>query len=128
MIILINTSTPLCRLTLIDGPKRFDTQWQADRSLALGLLKYIHETLGDHAKNWADIDGIGVYEGPGSFTGLRIGLTVMNTIADSEGIPIIGGKGENWQDIVLKRLESGENEHIVMPFYGSEAHITSPRT
>lgn len=76
---------------------------------------------------WSDITGIGVFEGPGSFTGLRIGLTVANTIADSQQIPIVGGKGEEWQTDTLAALNSDRNNKIVMPFYGSEAHITAPR-
>ncbi len=51
----------------------------------------------------------------------------MNTIADSENIPIVGATGEAWQDIALKKLEAGVNEKIIMPIYGSDAHITTPR-
>jgi len=127
MILLLDTSTPVCKLTLIDGDNRFDDEWQADRTLAKGLLGYLHENLELHGKTWSDIDAIGVFEGPGSFTGLRIGLTVLNTIADSESIPIVGARGENWQDDVLNKLKSGKNDKIVTPLYGSEAHITSPR-
>jgi tRNA threonylcarbamoyladenosine biosynthesis protein TsaB len=127
MIMLLDTSTPLCRLILVDNKDRFEHEWQADRTLAKGLLEYLENNVVAYKKTWSDITGIGVFEGPGSFTGLRIGLTVMNTIADSEGIPIVGGRGDTWQSDVIAKLDSGENDHIVMPFYGSEAHITSPR-
>lgn len=127
MILLLDTSTPICKLSLIDGEERFDAEWQADRTLAKGLLKYITTNLTSHSKTWTDISAIGVYQGPGSFTGLRIGLTVANTIADAQAIPIVGGQGESWQDDVLARLESDENDQIVLPFYGGEAHITAPR-
>ncbi len=127
MIMLLDTATPQCRLTLIDDDNRHEEIWQADRMLAKGLLFFIDKNLRRLGKTWQDLSGIGVYEGPGSFTGLRIGLTVLNTIADSQHIPIVGGRGENWQDDVLTRLQNGENDHIVMPFYGSEPHITVPR-
>lgn len=127
MIILLDTSTPICKLTLIDEDNRFEEQWQADRTLAKGLLGYLHNNLKVHGKTWSDITAVGTFEGPGSFTGLRIGLTVLNTIADSQAIPIVGGRGDAWQTDVLIRLQNGENDHIVMPFYGSEAHITAPR-
>lgn len=127
MIILLDTSTPLCKLTLIDGDARFDIEWQADRTLARGLLGYIQKNLQEHGKTWSDITAIGAFQGPGSFTGLRIGLTVLNTIADSENIPIMGGQGDTWQKDVLAELMAGRNDKIVLPFYGSEAHITQSR-
>jgi tRNA threonylcarbamoyladenosine biosynthesis protein TsaB len=127
MILLIDTSTSVCQLTFIDGEvvKKYD--WQADRSLAKLLLGYLNDKLSGNGFTWADISSIGVFEGPGSFTGLRIGITVMNTIADAQNIPIVGGRGDDWQDIALAKLKSGQNEKIVLPFYGSEAHITAPR-
>ena len=127
MILLLDTSTPECRLTLIDGDKKYDHTWQADRQLAKGLLAYLHDQLEARHKTFQDVSGIGVFAGPGSFTGLRIGLAVLNTLADSEKIPIIGSKGEAWQEEALMRLRAGEDDHIVLPFYGSDAHITAPR-
>src|SRR5690349_16469397 len=127
MILLLDTSTPTCKLTFVDEDKRYDHEWEANRELAKGLLGYLQDQLEAQGKTWKDIEAIGVFKGPGSFTGLRIGLSVLNTIADSERIPIVGAVGESWQQDALSRLKNGENDHIVLPFYGSEAHITQPR-
>lgn len=127
MILLLDTSTPVCKLTLIDGDSRYEDEWQADRQLAHGLLAYLSEQLQKNQKTFTDITGIGAFTGPGSFTGLRIGLTVLNTLANSESIPIVGARGESWQDEAIEALKGGKNEKIVLPFYGSEAHITKPR-
>ena len=124
MILLLDTSTPICKLILIDGNWQQNNEWQADRTLARNLLKYLNDTLEIYDKTWSDITAIGVFEGPGSFTGLRIGLTVMNTISDAQNIPIVGGRGDNWQEEVVTKLNAGQNEKIVLPFYGSEANIT----
>ncbi len=123
MIILLDTSTATCFLTVVDDEVRQDFEWQAGRTLARGLLKFLEEKTGD----LHDIGGIGVMKGPGSFTGLRIGLTVANTLADSLNIPIVGATGEDWRGTALKKLRAGENEKIVMPEYGAAAHITAPR-
>lgn len=127
MIILLDTSTPICKLTLLSGDQRFDDQWQADRGLARGLLGYIHRQLEAHQADWSDVTAIGVLEGPGSFTGLRIGLTVMNTLAGSQSVPIVGARGDSWQQDALRKINDGQNDRIVMPFYGSDPHITQPR-
>ena len=123
MIILLDTSTATCFLTVVDDEVWQDFEWQAGRTLARGLLKFLEEKTGD----LHNISGIGVMKGPGSFTGLRIGLTVANTLADSLNIPITGAMGEDWREMALKKLRAGENEKIVMPEYGAAAHITAPR-
>lgn len=127
MIILIDTSSPICKIIFIDGEWRHENEWQSDRTLAKGLLGYLNKLLIKNNKTWTDISAIGVFVGPGSFTGIRIGLTVMNTIADAQSIPIVGGRGNNWQDEVLLKLKADKNEKIVLPFYDRDAHITTPR-
>lgn len=127
MILLLNTSTPFCELFLVDGETTHDGSWQADRTLARDLLGRIDTLLSSHGADWRDITGIGVYEGPGSFTGLRIGLTVVNTIADTQSLPIVGVTGESWRTDACSRLAAGDNDHIVMPVYGGDANITTPR-
>lgn len=127
MLLLLDTSTPVCYVTLVDHESSVSYEWQADRTLAKGLLGFLRDSL---AKQDADIHaltGIGVMKGPGSFTGLRIGLTVANTLADGLQVPIVGATGENWQERALEKLRSGEDEKIVMPEYGAAAHITTPR-
>lgn len=127
MILLLDTSTPVCKLTLIEADWRYDDEWESGRTLAKGLLSYLQDSLAKNNKVWADITGIVAFKGPGSFTGLRIGLTVLNTFADSESIPIIGSTGDDWQAAGLARLQAGDNDTLVMPEYGAEAHITTPR-
>lgn len=128
MILLLDTSTPLCRLTLVDTDgNQSEYEWQADRQLAKGLLAWLTERLAEKGATIRDISGIGALQGPGSFTGLRIGLTVLNTLADGLGAPIVGTSGEDWRHHALERLQAGENDIIVLPVYGSEAHITTQR-
>jgi len=127
MIIALDTSTPVCKLSFVEGDWRFDDEWESGRTLAKGLLGYLQATMAQHGKNWADISGLVAYKGPGSFTGLRIGLTVLNTLAESESIPIVGVTGDDWRVTGLTRLHHGENDTLVMPEYGAQAHITTPR-
>jgi tRNA threonylcarbamoyladenosine biosynthesis protein TsaB len=127
MILLLDTSTPVCKLTLVDSEWHYNDEWRADRTLAKKLLGYLKDQLEKNGKTFTDITGIGIFSGPGSFTGLRIGLTVMNTMADSLMVPIVEAKGDAWQQEAINKLQAGKNDQIVLPFYGSEAHITKPR-
>lgn len=123
MIILLDTSTATCRLTTVDGEISNNFDWEAGRTLARGLLAFIQEKVGD-VKN---ISGIGIMRGPGSFTGLRIGMAVANTLADGLGVPIVGETGDSWRESALGRLSSGEDDQVILPFYGGDAHITKPK-
>lgn len=128
MKLLLDTSTATCRLTIVDNDLIYhDYVWQADRALARDLLAYLRDRLAEHQAAFRQIDGLAVMKGPGSFTGLRIGATVINTLADSLEIAVVGEIGQDWREKALARLQSGENDRIVMPEYGSEANITKPR-
>lgn len=101
--------------------------WQPGRELSKVLLTELQTLLAKNNTKFAACAGIIVLQGPGSFTGLRIGLTVANTIAYSEGLPIVATQGESWQKIGIQKLQKGENDKIAMPFYGADANITKPR-
>lgn len=123
MIVGLQTSDPICHVWIDDT----EYTWEAARTLAHGLLTFLEECMQKLGKSFGDITGIVVFKGPGSFTGLRIGITVMNTIASSNGIPIIGETGDDWLTKARNRLTEGDDDKIVLPEYGGEAHITTPK-
>ena len=127
MIVLWNSAEMTVQLTLVDGDKRTNYEWSAERNLARDMLAYLRDRLAENGASFADISGIGVFRGPGSFTGLRIGLAVLNTIAHEQRIPIVGVTGDVWREECLTRLQNGRNDEIVLPEYGAEARITKPR-
>ena len=128
MIVALNTSTMTAELYLFDGQQQVEEHiWQADRMLASQLLPTLVDVLGKHSTDISGIHGIIVYRGPGSFTGLRIGCTVMNTLAYSNAIPIVGALGDNWLQDGLDLLQDGVDQKTVMPEYGAPARITQPR-
>jgi tRNA threonylcarbamoyladenosine biosynthesis protein TsaB len=127
MILTLDTSTPLCKMSLLDGGSvKSSKQWQADRRLALELLEQLETFLQENELTFQDLKGLIVFRGPGSFTGLRIGITVMNTLADSLKIPIVGETNDGWQQTGTQRLSSGDIDKVVLPEYGSPPHITKP--
>lgn len=127
MIIILDTSTPLARLMFVDEGKTETVEWQADRTLAKGLLQWLEVQLAERDKTWKDVEGLAVFRGPGSFTGLRIGITVMNTLAESLQVAIVGGEGDDWQQVAQQRLARGEDDKLVLPHYDRDATITTQR-
>lgn len=127
MILLVDTSSPICKIDLIGEGVKYHDEWSAGHNLARDFLQYLREQLSKNNIAWEDVEAIGVFIGPGSFTGLRIGLTVLNTIADMLHIPIVGAKSSNWREIAMSKIKRSENEKIILPFYGSDAKITTPR-
>ncbi|OYW83937.1 tRNA (adenosine(37)-N6)-threonylcarbamoyltransferase complex dimerization subunit type 1 TsaB [Candidatus Saccharibacteria bacterium 32-49-10] len=125
----MDTSTPTCRVWLVDdaGAVLLQDEWEAGRELSTGILAYIQRILARLDADWDGISGVVAYRGPGSFTGLRIGLTVLNTLSRAQQIPIVGVTGEGWLERGTARLLSGENDTLVMPTYGAAPNITKPR-
>lgn len=68
--------------------KHFETDSRREKSQR--LLPFTIDVLKSEKKNLLDIDEIIVNTGPGSFTGLRVGLSVANAMAWVLGIPVNG--------------------------------------
>lgn len=128
LIVGIRTDRPEAELGLFEASTRLDSlTWPAHRELAETIHLRLKDLLGKHGKAFADINGLVFYEGPGSFTGLRIGASVANALAESLHIPIVGATGDDWAPDGVTRLLAGEHVAIVLPDYGAAPHITVPR-
>ncbi len=84
MILVINTSTPGIDLVLDDKFTHIDAEKQAI-DLPTAVEKFLH----DNGVNWSDLTAIGVVVGPGSFTGIRIGIAYAKGLSIGLDIPII---------------------------------------
>ena len=129
MILGIRTDKPEAELYLLDDSKIVDSHtWYAHRELSNTLISSIEQLLQKNRLALTDMRGIVVYQGPGSFTGLRIGISVANALGYALDIPVVASQGEHWQLDAHRELAAIKNyQSIVTPFYGSEAHITQPK-
>ncbi len=129
MIILgLRTDKPEAELYLLNNEGEVGRIfWQAHRQLSDTLLKKIDELLLAHDCTQADLEGLVVYKGPGSFTGLRIGIAVANAMAYSLKLPVVGSEGDGWLENGLSLLKAGQNDTQVVPVYGQDPHITKQR-
>lgn len=128
LVLTLRTDKPEAELCLFDGQNRLAYfSWQAHRRLAETVHQKISEMLKDQEKRLQDLQAVIVFQGPGSFTGLRIGISVANALADSLKIPIAGKTGGQWIDQGIDTLLAGADDKIVVPEYGAPVKVTAPR-
>jgi tRNA threonylcarbamoyladenosine biosynthesis protein TsaB len=127
MILVIRTDKPEAEIGLFDGKIKvaYET-WEAHRALAETLHQKIADLLKSQDKDWANITGIVAYAGPGSFTGLRIGLSVANALAYSYSIPIVGATMDKWVVTGIEALLNDQGQKQIVPQYGAPVHTTPP--
>jgi tRNA threonylcarbamoyladenosine biosynthesis protein TsaB len=75
----------------LDGKEIVETR-PSEHHKAQVVLPMINEILKEHQLKPLDLTGIEVNDGPGSFTGLRVGVAIANTLAAVLQIPINGKK------------------------------------
>ena len=91
MILCIETATGVCSAALCNDNGIFMLREAAEgKSHAAQLTVLISELLESAAVNAGSLDAVAVSKGPGSYTGLRIGVSVAKGIAYAAGIPLIG--------------------------------------
>lgn len=128
LILTLRTDNPTAEIGLYDDQHTLANEaWQAHRELSRTIHQKIEQLLASQGRRLQDLEGIACFAGPGSFTGLRIGHTVGNTLAYGLGVPIVAAGGEQWISDAIKRLRAGEHDPLALPMYGGEAHITAQR-
>jgi len=89
-ILNIETSTPICSVALTENNTLLGIKKsEKDQDHALSLTLLIQELLGELAFNIKTLDAIAVSEGPGSYTGLRIGVSTAKGICYALNKPLI---------------------------------------
>jgi len=91
LVLGIETSTPVCGVALVDNDK-VCAQYTLDLGIhhSEHLFPMIQRVLEDRGATTADLDGVAVASGPGSFTGLRIGIASAKSLCMSADVPLVG--------------------------------------
>jgi len=91
MQIAIDTSTDIASLALVeDAGILAELTWRCGRNHSTQLLPQLTHLLDRAGLNIKDATGIIVARGPGSFNGLRVGISTAKGFALSLGVPIVG--------------------------------------
>ena len=91
MLLSVDTSTTQVGLALYDGTNVIaEYAWRSSQRHTTELAPAISELLTRCGLTMEDIKALGVALGPGSFTSLRVGLSLVKGLALSKNIPVIG--------------------------------------
>ena len=90
-LLTIDTSTTTCSVALTDGSRIIgEYLLDTDRTLSGQLLSAADCILRDAGLAIHCVDGIGIALGPGSFTGLRVGVATAKGLALAACKPVVG--------------------------------------
>ena len=140
----IETATAVCgAAVVVDGVPRVERSIEAPHVHSEKLMTLIDECLQISGIDLRDCDGIAVSIGPGSFTGLRIGLSVAKGLAYAAGKPVISVptlEALAWRaihqhlthegDLILPMIDARRDEVYTATYRHSDAkleEVTSAR-
>lgn len=134
MYLIINTAKQNeIFVVLADAKKIIRKKLEIEFHESEKLLPLIDSLFKENKIMLKDLKAIFVVVGPGSFTSLRIGITVANTLAFSLNIPVIGFKSVEFtglRNIIKngeKRLAMKRKSAFVFPNYGLKPNITKSK-
>ena len=90
-LLTIDTSTSCCSVALTDGELLLGEYLLAGgKAVSSRLFDSIEHLMADCGVAMEDLGGLGVAQGPGAFTGLRVGIAAVKGLSLATGLPIAG--------------------------------------
>jgi len=91
LVLGIDTSLDACSAAIVrDGETLAHLREEMNRGQAERLAPMVREVAQQAGVTFAELDRVAVTTGPGSFTGVRVGLSFARTLALSLGKPCVG--------------------------------------
>jgi len=90
-LLAVDTATSSCSVALFSGDRLLaEAVYAAGKTHSHHLMSMTHRILEGCRCEPEDIGGIAVTRGPGTFTGLRIGISTVKGLAAATGAPVVG--------------------------------------
>lgn len=132
MILVLQTTIPgrlsvwLVQARKILAERTKTIEWySSDQALAC-----VDSTLQSIKKSLSNVTGIIVVRGPGSFTAVRTGIIIANTLGQLLDIPVSGivtNKPLTSSEVLRQASVPGQKKTAVKPWYGKKPNISKPR-
>jgi tRNA threonylcarbamoyladenosine biosynthesis protein TsaB len=91
LILLLETATTICSVALAQNGSIIASKEVNERNIhASHITLFIEEVMLTAEKKYSDLQAIAISKGPGSYTGLRIGVSTAKGLCYALDIPLIG--------------------------------------
>lgn len=111
-ILLIESTSSICSVAIANGESILSIKETTDNSHSAVLTQYILDTLSESGLEPHDLNAVAVSKGPGSYTGLRIGVSAAKGLCYALEIPLIAV--DTLKSLALKAKDIYPN-HIICP-------------
>jgi tRNA threonylcarbamoyladenosine biosynthesis protein TsaB len=138
MILNIETATQICSVCLSEGSEIIALKQSEEKNLHASLLSvFIQELFEQTNCKRSDLKAVAVSQGPGSYTGLRIGVSTAKGIAYGLDIPLIGistlqsmaygaaSKFDNQYSLFAPMIDARRME-VYSAFYNTQNQLIKP--
>lgn len=113
-ILSMDTSSDVCSVALLEDDRIIDEiHNQSEKEHSQSLMPMIKELLEKNRITLDDIDLVASGIGPGSFTGIRIGIATTKAFSDAKNIPVVGVNSLEAQAYMVLLKEEKENSKIL---------------
>ena len=90
MILCLETATPICSVALNDGCKTMALrECKGQNAHSEKITLFIKEVMEEVGIGYDQLDAVAVSKGPGSYTGLRIGVSTAKGVCYAAGLPLM---------------------------------------
>lgn len=131
-ILAISTSSDTCSVSLLEDDKCIkELNIQNEKTHSEKLMPLIDELFTSTNLTLKDVNLIACNNGPGSFTGLRIGIATVKALAEVQGIPVIGCSSLDALSYNVKNSEyicsllDARNNQVYCAIYNSNHELIS---
>lgn len=90
ILLALDTATPVTAVALLEDEKVLGQEFQPAKNHSVTLLPAVDRLMADSSVSRASLGAIAAGVGPGSFTGVRVGLTLAKTMAFALGVDLVG--------------------------------------
>jgi len=131
-VIGLNTAIEPYAFAILDGDAILDSVLTSvTYAVSENIMVEVEDRLKRLSKSWNDVDAVYVVDGPGSYTGLRIGVSFVKTLGMVRDIPVYGvdaltvlaSQVLRQKGVAMAVVGARKNEYNIQLFSGASGRV-----